>query len=258
MKSIRVLKDAFTNKLRGTISHNLSHYKQEKPWLGDFAGSDHWELETNLVPAEPLKLLEPSGENLRDIENAIRMYKSLPSLTPVQARDPRLWTRLTHVELWSYMRKRWPIERHMVADKERAVRFVETRYFVTKAESRALLRNGAARLWWSAKVSHDASRDNPYELTGVLLSTLDITQQILERNLGRAPAVVHGFLEFLRIEGDKLLTGGDKNRGRIRRLAKFLNLSGGVCILDSLSESEIIAMLHDEYAIISAEDATAG
>jgi hypothetical protein len=251
VEAIKVLREAFTNHLRGTIAHNLPHYRRDRPWLAEVAGGPVWEFETNLVPAQPLELLEPDGDDLKDIENAIRMHKALPSLTPVNARDPRLWTRLTHVELWGYMRLRWPIERHL-ADKGRAARFVESRYFVARNESRALLRNGAARLWWSAKVSHDPSRDNPYELTSVLLSSLDITQQILERNLGRAPAVLHGFLEFLRIQGDKLLSGGDKNRERIRRLAKFLNLRGGVTVLDCLSESEVVAMLYHEDANISA------
>src|SRR5208283_3276101 len=207
MKPIPVLREAFTNKLLGTIPDNLSRYKQEKPWLQEFGGGSPWELPTNLVPAQPLDILDPEGDDLKDIANAIRMYSAFPTLTPLQARDPRLWTRLTHVELWSYMRRRWPVERH-VADKGRATRFVEARYFVARNESRSLLRNGAARLWWSAKVSYDSSRQNPYELTGILLSSLDITQQILERSLGRAPAIVHGFLEFLQINPE-LLGGGN-------------------------------------------------
>jgi Family of unknown function (DUF6339) len=112
------------------------------------------------------------------------------------------------------------------------------------------LRNGVARLWWSAKVSHDPARDNPYELTAVLLSTLDITQQILERGIGRAPEVRMGFLQFLNRHKDLLLTGGDKNRLRIRRLAKFMNMHGGVCILDSLTQAQIMALLEAELACI--------
>jgi hypothetical protein len=78
-----------------------------------------------------------------------------------------------------------------------------------------------------------------------VLSSLDITQQLLERSLGRAPAVVHGFLEFLRLNS-ALLGPGEANRQRIRDLAKFLNLTGGVCVLDCLSESEVIRTLQRE------------
>jgi hypothetical protein len=241
VEAIKVLRGAFTNHLYGAIERNLTSYESDEPWLAEMAAGSSWELETDLVPTKPLELLEPDGNDLKDTENAIRMHSAFPHLSPVTARDPRLWTRFTHVELWSYMRRRWPVERQL-PDKERAIRFVQARYFVGGNDSRALLRNGAARLWWCAKLSHDPARNDPYELTRVLLSSLDIAQQILERSLGRSPPVLRGFLEFLRTR-KQLLSGGDKSRTRIRQLVKFLNLTGGVTVLDCLSESEIVAML---------------
>ena len=242
--ALNVLREAFTNKLRGAIGANLARYQQDRPWVAEFASGSKWEVETDLVPAEPLQLLLPGGDDLKDFENAVSMHRSLPNLSPRVARDPRLWARLTHVELWVYMRKRWAVERYL-ADKSRAERFILERYFVARNESRALLRNGAARLWWCAKLSHDPVRSDPYELTRILLSKLDITQNLLENSIGRAPGVVHGFLEFLR-ENPKLLAGGDENRRKIRGLVRFLNLTGGVRVLDCLSKEEVIAMLRDE------------
>jgi hypothetical protein len=210
-------------------------------------------MQTEVAVADRLALYEPKNDNLMDIENAILLHRVLSHLTPLQARDPRLWTHLTHVECWQYMRKRWPVERHL-AQRDRAMRFVLSRYFVPQSQSRALLRNGIARLWWTARMSYDAERDNPYELTAVLLSTLDITQQLLERGIGRAPNVILSFLEFLVRNREVLLTGGNENRGRIRRLAKFLNLHGGVSILDCLSKAEILQLLQAEFSRIPAPD----
>jgi hypothetical protein len=245
--TLTIFKDTFINSLRGSVVPNLPKYGEDSCWVSELGVKSQRELETSVELRAPLELLNPADGDLKDIENAIRVHKALPHLTPLQARDPRLWTRLTHVENWPYMRKRWPIERHAV-DKGRATRFIEARYFVTQAQSRSLLRNGIARLWWTAKVSHDPARDNPYELAAILLSTLDITQQILERGIGRAPAVLMGFLEFLNRNKEPLLAGGDENRTRIRRLAKFLNMHGGVCILDSLSQPQIMALLEAELA----------
>jgi hypothetical protein len=249
MNGMTVFKEAFVNSLRGSVAANLERYADASSWVHEVSLSRQRDLRTSLELRSPLELLEPSDGELKDVENAIRVHKALPPLTPVQARDPRLWTRLTHVEAWSYMRKRWPIEKHL-SDRDRALRFVESRYFVTQAQSRALLRNGIARLWWTAKVSYDDARDNPYELTAVLLSTLDITQQILERGIGRASDVLAGFLEFLNRHRAQLLTGGEQNRARIRKLAKFLNMSGGVSILDAFSQPQIIALLEAELARI--------
>ena len=89
------------------------------------------------------------------------------------------------------------------------------------------------------------------ELTGVLLDQLDITQQILERRLGRAPQVLSGFLEFLLRHRKDLLGSGDGKRAQIRHLAKDLNLYGGTTLLDCLSRTDIISILEDEYARIT-------
>jgi hypothetical protein len=51
------------------------------------------------VPGEIIELALPDGDNLKDVANAIRMHTALPESTPAQARDPRFWTHLTHVEL---------------------------------------------------------------------------------------------------------------------------------------------------------------
>ena len=48
----------------------------------------------------------------------------------------------------------------------------------------------------------------------------------------------------------KLLTGGETNRAIIRRLAKFLNFYGGVCILDSLSQGRILDLLERELTVL--------
>lgn len=90
MPPLRVLRQSFANKLGGSIRDNLPRYKRDKPWLSEFAAGTPWELETNLAPVEPLALLDPVDDDFKDLENAIRIHKALPALTPLQARDPRL------------------------------------------------------------------------------------------------------------------------------------------------------------------------
>jgi hypothetical protein len=251
MTNLTIFRRAFVLQLSGSIASNLSKYEEDEPWVARLGSRDSRDLPTRVDLSGTLSLEDPRDGDRKDLENAIRVHKALRSLTPLQARDPRLWTRLAHVDLWAYMRKRWPVER-FGKDLGKATRFIESRYFVAQSQSRALLRNGVARLWWTAHLSHEPARSKPYELTGVLLSTLDITQQILERNMGRAPNVLAGFLEFLQENRKLLLTGRDENRDRIRKLAKYLNLCGGVSILDCLSRAEIIKLLNGEIKRILA------
>jgi hypothetical protein len=255
MSSLTIFRSTLVNALRSSIAVNLDKYLRDDVWVAEVSTKNNRDMQTGVELAEPLCLDFPENGNLRDIENAIRFHRALRHLTPLQARDPRLWTRLAHMEFWPYMRLRWPVEKHM-SNRNRAARFVESRYFVGQSQSRALLRNGVARLWWTAQLSHDPDRDNPYELTTVLLSTLDITQQIVERGMGRASNIIKGFLEFLLRNSETLLTRGDKNRARIRRLAKHLNMHGGVCVLDLLSQGEVADLLNKELARILESEAS--
>jgi hypothetical protein len=53
-------------------------------------------------------------------------------------------------------------------------------------------------------------------------------------------------LQFLQINPE-LYGGGNVSRERVRQLAKFLNLNGGVCLLDCLPDGSVIALLQKEY-----------
>ena len=174
MPGVNILTDSFAERLRRTVSEHLTWYSGDAPFAEEFASGGKWDLPTRLDPqvqtGDELAtiLLLPTDGDLKDAENAVRLHRAFANITPVQARDPRLWTRFTHVEFWRYMRARWPVDRYM-GDTKKAERYVESRYFVPRAEGRALLRNGMARLWWYAYLTYDDTRATPYELTAVLL-----------------------------------------------------------------------------------------
>lgn len=210
-------------------------------------------LETNLQWRDQVNLELPEGKNLYDLENAIRLHKALPKLTRLQARDPRLWTKLAHVECWPYMIKRWPVLSG--SDGEHAqINKIASRYFVRQSQSRALLRNGVSRLWWIAELTHDEFRDNPYELTSVLLATLDITQTIMERNFGRSGSIATALLELIQNRSDILIQEGNTSRLRVRKLGKFINMQGGLSVLDTLVKDDVRKLLSDELERILAAE----
>lgn len=227
------------------VGTNLARYIDKRPWADRASGGGSIRLPSGLEPAVPLELQPPDGGELMDLENTKIVHRAFLNLTPLQARDPRLWTRLTHVECWPYMRKRWDVDKEKWDDAKKQ-RYVLEHYFVPQSQSRALLRNGMARLWWYGYLTHDPSRADPYELTAVLLSYLDIAQQVLERNMGRAPHVRTGFLDFIRTNNDRLGTTSEQRRKSIRDLAKLLNLRGGVTLLDSLDAEDVAALLDAE------------
>ena len=258
---LTIFRESFVTALQTSVVDNIGKYQKDDVWALNLETEKKRDLPTPLNMREAINLTVPKDDERRgseDAPNAIRLHQALPKLTPLQARDPRLWTRLTHVEIWPYMRKRWAVERWQPRGADKVISGVKSRYFVAQSQSRALLRNGAARLWWTAEISHDPARDNPYELTPILFATLDITQTLLERNMGRSRDIVATFLEFIKANEKELTQEGDKSRYRVRSLAKSLNLTGGVCLLDSLSRNAVRDLLNQEFdRLMSKLEATA-
>jgi|SRR5882762_2169569 len=171
------LREAQLERLRQNIKPNATRYSADKPWLADYFGSDAWHMPSNIEIPDGIDLKLPiSKTELLDLENTKAVYLALKHLTPLQASDERIWAYLSHVSLWDYMRKRWPVEQY--AGKPRFVEIVQERYFFMPDRPRALIRNGIARLWWYGFTTYDESWPDPFELTGVLLKNLDVMQSI--------------------------------------------------------------------------------
>ena len=245
------LREAQLERLRQNISPNAKRYVSDQPWLADYFGNDPWHLPSNIDMPEGVEMLPPTSKSeLFDLENTKTLYTALRHLTPLQASDERLWAYLTHVTYWDYMRKRWPVEQYK--DK-RVAENLQERYFFMSDRPRALIRNGMARLWWYGYTTYDEQRDDPFELTGVLLKNLDVTQSILERAFSRNRLVTHAVLSVL-LQREK--DGAPfYERDSVRDLAKYLVQVGGVTIIDALSFTElrdVVMRKVDELAAVAA------
>lgn len=222
------------------IAANLNRYTARQPWLTDRPSDAKHYLKSTVIVQKKPKFLLPSGDSLYDFENAVEIHGCY-ELSPVQASDPRLWARLAHVEAWDYMQRRWPI------DGDKTPKYVRQRYFVGGTDSRAISRNGIARLWWSAEITKDQkSKKDPYKLTRIMLSKLDIAQQLLERSYGRSRPLVQSTLRFIERNADECIHAGQKSRDRVRHLAKQLFNRSGVTILDSMPQSNLHEFLAEE------------
>lgn len=89
-----LFKSTFVNGLRSSIRPNLNKHLRDAPWIAEVSTQASREMQTPVEPAETLHLELPQDGDLKDLENAIRMHRALRTLSPLQARDPRLWTRL--------------------------------------------------------------------------------------------------------------------------------------------------------------------
>src|SRR5258707_14460938 len=100
MPRLLIFRDAFTENMRRAVPSNLAKYRLDDPWIEEIGTMSSRQIETAVEIGGPLTLSPPTNAATNDFENSVRIHKALGRLTPLQACDRRLWTRLSHVELW--------------------------------------------------------------------------------------------------------------------------------------------------------------
>jgi hypothetical protein len=243
MTKLKFLKLTSLDRLRSNIVANQNRYMHDESFLNDYFASTSWYVESNIMMPDKIELQIPESKaELLDLENTRIVYSALKHLTPLQASDPRLWAYFSHVTHWQYMRKRWPVERYI--GEKRFKEVMNERYFYLSDRSRALLRNGMARLWWYGYCTYDGSRSDPFELTGALLKKLDVAQNFAENAFGRNVDVIKTLLEVV-------LKHDFYERDPVRDLARYINSIGGVTIIDAIPCDDLREMFTAKIAQLS-------
>jgi len=181
---------------------------------------------------------------MTEAENVKRVYGKLNFLSDSQASDERLWAGLCLGPCWKYVKYRWEI------DKKCTVSNIQQHFLFGFGARRSLTRNAIARLWWIGRLTYDEKRDDPWELTKFVCESSDYIMHILERNTSNNPAIIRAFLGAI-IEARN--SGLQVDTNTVGDLSKYLNLLGGIYILDCLPEEKI----HDKIYSKATEITTA-
>lgn len=167
------------------------------------------------------------------------LNRGLVGITPYLARDERLWVRMTHVELLHYSRTRWPIP----TDDEKAVAHIKKHFFARG--SRGLERdNAASRLWWMAHLCKKVGGLTLRESLAALQFQSDVRANIVERpSTSQNSKLLSAILRQLHqsLNSDQKLF----ERARFRALMKWLNVQGGVRLLDIMSDDLLETLVEE-------------
>lgn len=239
---LHILRESALSQLRSNIAGNIAKYSLADSWLNEEFRGSRWSLDTHLELPGHFEFMMPDENSSYDLENSRRLFLALKDLTPVQAADERLWAYLSHTVGWSYMRKRWDVDGFR-GSAEKRTQYIRDRYFFMPNRDRALVRNGIARLWTYAYVTYEKQRENPFELTEMLLQKLDIAQQLLERSFSRVPELPRAVMRVVQAYPKNQLDLTD--RDQFRDVMRHVNRIGGVTILDMLSGSELEQLIRE-------------
>ncbi|MBC2710204.1 MAG: hypothetical protein HGJ94_04135 [Desulfosarcina sp.] len=250
MPNLRYIRETHLDDLRSHLLDNVQRYTEDNPWIESFFNESSWQLSSK-ISYDEIELVMPESPTIHhDLENTKRLYSAMKAMTLTQACDERLWAMMAHFTFWEYMRARWPAERYLKSPQKKLRDTMIERYFVLPNRSRGLIRNGISRLWWYGHVSYDEARDDPFELTAVLLKKLDVAETLLGRAFSYNEKVTKTILSIL-VDLEKSGKPFDK-RDPFRDLMKFVNQVGGVTILDALAPNELKSILYNKISQLAA------
>jgi len=189
----------------------------------------------------------------QDFEAAILLYESYKGITPLVAAMPEFWIYLTHVDLFEYTKKRWPLDIDSInlseedndddegddenidenikeesaktskedSEENKIKKYIQDHWFKKKHTMRTTLMN----LWWGVYCTIDESREYKYELTRYFFSRVDLrTRRLGTTTIFRYREAAIGILEFM-IEHKDLMD--IYFEGKMIYITKYFNMLGG-------------------------------
>ena len=174
--------------------------------------------------------LDPHSIGADEVANIKSFCDSLKDLSPAIASLEGFWAGLCIDAAWNYVQGRWKIT------EKSSGQDILSHFFFGFGPRRSLTRNALSRLWWIGRLTRDDARADPYELTRFVLDDTDYVIAMLERNYSNNPCIVR---EFVSAVVEARAAGLKVDRDEIRELAKYINVIGGVSILDMMPRGAI-------------------
>ncbi len=251
------MKQKSLDSLQKDLVDNLEKYQNDSVWIDEYfidKENPKYFFDTGIEVCD-YELVVGGPET--DFENAKIIYETYKNkINPVQASDLRLWAYLSHAQHWDYMSKRWNIDVPDEGDepddtkkspREKVIDRVKTRYFFGASRGKAFVRQGIARLYWSAYLTYDENNSDPYEYTKLFFSKQDIFTSITERSYARNKILVLAALKELK-------KYPELSREDIRLFLAKLNQAGAITVLDFLDSQmagELCEKLMNEVHAVS-------
>lgn len=241
---LKVLTEEGLELLEHNIAANINHYqKQSNEWIYEFLGDEGYIKEFHTeVPDFELKVNKGDSSNA-DIENVKTIYSNLKFLTNEQASDPGFWTGIIHLNFWGFMYNRWEVK-----EKEQSLKNIEGRYFISAANShrRSLIINIISKYWWVGRKLYNEDADDPFNLLQFFKSDYTTKSHTLfsssyANNDEIIRFIIEGLIE-LEEEIGRILT-----RIEFRKVLVYLNILGGINVLDYFSKEELKNRIKDNF-----------
>lgn len=230
------------------IEKSLNKYQNylSNDWLYDICdGSPFVDTKFQNINDFTLDMSADTSKSFEtEFENVKRVYSNFKFLTDSMASDERLWAGLCLGHFFEYVRYRWDVS---------SVSGILQHFYFDGTKRRALTRNAISRLWWIGRLTYDENRVDKWELTKFVCRYSDYIMHFIERNTSNNLHVMRPFLEAM-IEARK--DGYALNTDDAGNLAKYLNLLGGMYVLDFMPEEWIKEKIKNKIVMMIKHSVT--
>jgi hypothetical protein len=245
-----IFKEDFCNTLRLNLKagQSILNYTQKGEKF-EFTDKDVCYL--NDFRVNKVNLEKMNDNNYSSLESAILLYEALPDLNPLLASYAPFWLYISHVELITYMRNRWPnvfVNRDGTQNStDSQISYIMDYWFPSLGSSS---KTWLPNLWWAVYLTIDNSREDKYALTKILFKQEDLrTRTLGTYSLFRHKPATVAILSF--IESHMETTFNHSFQNRCRYMTKYLNYLGGCRLLSYMDEAFFTEMLNKKNDDIS-------
>ncbi|MHC1717219.1 MAG: DUF6339 family protein [Acidaminococcaceae bacterium] len=237
---IKILENDSLLALKSNLPEIISKFRlPDNTWIEEYFGRSPF-IESKLSIEDFTLDTSQDTPFFTEFENVKRVYNRLNFISDSQASDERLWAGLCLSTCWQYTQYRWDVVNKCTVNN------VQQHFFFGFGPRRSLTRNALSRLWWIGRLTYDEDRIDPYELTSFVCENSDYIMHILERNTSNNPMITKAFLSAIlaaRNDGVRI------NTDTVGELSKYLNLLGGIYVIDCLPSqviyNKILAKAHN-------------
>jgi hypothetical protein len=237
--------DALTY-FKGNVEYNIKDYLSENnSWIYEkyvrYKKSDESPFEELNIYVDDFSLdMSSDRPESTDYNNVKILYNNLKNLSNTQATDERLWSGLSHSNFYEFMVYRLKLNEEKIKAEN-----ILGNYFFKHGNKRSLILHSLARLWWVGRLLYDENRkDHFYALNYLKTDFGTKVLSLFSSNFTNNPAIARAIL----ISAYEIEEDGEKiSREKYLELIRYVNLLGGIVILDYLSEEELTNKIKKHY-----------
>lgn len=231
---------------KGNVEYNKNDYLlKNNKWIFEkyqkYKKCDESPFEELNLNVEDFSLdMSSDRPETTDYNNVKLLYSHLKSLPNTQATDERLWSGIAHSNFYDFMLYRCKLDEEKIRTES-----ILGNYFFKYGNKRSLILHSLARLWWVGRLLYDENKNDPFYALNYLKTDFGTkVLSLFSSNFTNNPAIARAIL----ISAYEIEQDGEKiSRDKYLELIRYVNLLGGIIVLDYLSEEELITKIKKHY-----------